>query len=103
MVSRGEIHWLEVEKAGRRPVLVLTADPLAAVLRRVVVAALSTTVRAVDSEVSVGPDDGVPRSSVVNLLDLRVVPAALLVERMTVLGPDRMHEVCDALAFTTGC
>lgn len=103
MVSWGEIHWLEVEDAGRRPVLVLTATPLAAVLQRVLVAGLTTTVRRVDSEVAVGPDDGVPRESVINLLDIRSVPTALLVERVTVLDPAKMRAVCLALAFATGC
>lgn len=103
MVSRGEIHWLEVEEAGRRPVLVLTADALAPVLRRVLVAGLTTTVRGVDTEVAVGSDDGLPRYGAVNLLDVRGVPAALLVERLAVLRPGRMRDVCDALAFATGC
>ncbi len=103
MVRRGEVHWLEVEGAGRRPVLVLTADELAPVLRSVVVAGLTTRVRGVATEVAVGPDDGVPRASVVNLLDVRPVTAALLVERVASLGPERMREVCAALAFATGC
>ena len=51
----------------------------------------------------VGAGDGLPRSSVVNLLDLRVVPVALLVEPITTLASDRMRDVCDALAFATGC
>ncbi|MBA2316326.1 MAG: type II toxin-antitoxin system PemK/MazF family toxin [Euzebyales bacterium] len=93
MVSRGEIHWHEVEEAGRRPVLVLTADALAPVLRRVLVAGLTTTVRGVDTEVAVGSDDGLPRDGAVNLLDVRGVPAALLVERLAVLRPDRMRAV----------
>lgn len=103
MVTRGEVHWLEVEGAGRRPVLVLTADALAPVLQRVLVAGLTTTVRGVDTEVEVGPDDGVPRESAINLLDIRPVPASLLVERITILGPEQMRSVCDALAFATGC
>jgi mRNA-degrading endonuclease toxin of MazEF toxin-antitoxin module len=57
----------------------------------------------VDTEVSVGPEDGVPRASVVNLLDLRPVPTALLVERITTLGPERMRAVCESLDFATGC
>ncbi|CAN5254131.1 type II toxin-antitoxin system PemK/MazF family toxin [soil metagenome] len=103
MVSRGEVHWLEVPDLGRRPVLVLTATELVASLRRVVVVGLTTTVRGVATEVAVDVDDGVDRPGVVNLLDLRVVPTALLVERMTTLSPVRMMEVCAALAFTTGC
>lgn len=81
----------------------LTADALTPALRQVLVAGLTTTVRGVDTEVEVGPVDGVPRDSAVNLLDVRPVPAALLVERLTVLGPERMRAVCAALAFATGC
>lgn len=102
-MRRGEIHWLEVEDLGRRPVLVLTADELLSSLRRVVVAGLTTTVRGVASEVAVGRDDGVDRPSAINLLDLRVVPAALLVERMTTLSSERMAAICEALRFATGC
>lgn len=102
-MRRGEVHWLEVEDLGRRPVLVLTASDLVDSLNRVLVAGLTTTVRDVASEVLVGPDDGVVKPSTVNLLDVRVVPRALLVERMTTLSEERMHAVCAALDFVTAC
>jgi mRNA-degrading endonuclease toxin of MazEF toxin-antitoxin module len=35
VVARGEVHWLEVEHDKRRPVLVLSPDPLVAALRKV--------------------------------------------------------------------
>jgi len=50
-----------------------------------------------------GRRPGVARPSVVNLLDVRPVPAVLLVEPITTLGPERMQAVCDALRFATGC
>jgi mRNA interferase MazF len=103
VVRRGEVHWLEVEDLGRRPVLVLTADELLSSLRRVLVAGLTTTVRGVATEVPVDESDGVSKSGVVNLLDVRVVPQALLVERVTALSPTKMAEVCAALVFATGC
>ena len=103
LVKRGEVHWLELPDLGRRPVLVLTATDLAESLDRLVVAGLSTTVRDVATEVPVGLDDGLPKDGAVNLVDLRVVPRSLLVERVTSLGPDKMHDVCAALAFSTGC
>lgn len=102
-MTRGEVHWLEVEDLGRRPVLVLTASELVPSLRRVVVAGLTTTVRGVATEVLVDTEDGVDKAGAVNLLDLRVVPSALLVERMTTLSPERMAQVCAALRFATGC
>lgn len=102
-VRRGEIHWLEVEDLGRRPVLVLTSSELIDSLRQVVVAGLTTTVRNVVTEVPVGPDLGVTKPSAVNLLDVRTVPRALLVERMTELDESTMATVCGALGFSTGC
>lgn len=103
MVARGEVHWLEVEDDKRRPVLVLSPDALAAALRKVVVVPLTTTVRDVPTEVVLGPRDGVPKPSAANCNDVRAVPRALLVERVTTLGHDRMLEVCAALRRATGC
>lgn len=103
MVARGEVHWLEVEDDKRRPVLVLSPDPLAAALRKVLVVPLTTTVRDVPTEVALGPRDGVPRESVANCNDVRAVPRSLLVERVTTLSQDRMLEVCVALRWATGC
>lgn len=103
MVSRGEVHWLEVEHDKRRPVLVLTPQPLAALLRKVLVAPLTTAIRGVPTEVMVGREDGVPRDSAVNCNDVRAVPAALLVDHVTDLSHGRMLEVCAALRVATGC
>jgi mRNA interferase MazF len=103
VVARGEVHWLEVEDDKRRPVLVLSPDPLVAALRKVLVVPLTTTVRNVPTEVSLGPGDGVPRESAANCNDVRAVPRTLLVERVATLGQDRMLEVCAALRRATGC
>lgn len=103
MVARGEVHWLEVEDDKRRPVLVLSPDPLAAALRKVLVVPLTTTVRDVPTEVALGPRDGVPKESVANCNDVRAVPRSLLVEKVTTLGQARMLEVCVALRWATGC
>jgi mRNA interferase MazF len=103
VVARGEVHWLEVEDDKRRPVLVLSPDPLVAALRKVLVVPLTTTVRNVPTEVSLGPGDGVPRESAANCNDVRAVPRTLLVKRVATLGQDRMLEVCAALRRATGC
>jgi mRNA interferase MazF len=58
LVGRGEVVWLEGEDAGRRPVLVLTRDEALQRLRNVVVALITRTVRGIDTEVELGPDDG---------------------------------------------
>ena len=43
--------------------------------------------------------DGVPSSCVVNLDDLTTIPKALLQRRLTVLSPEKMQQVDDAIRF----
>ena len=50
MVSRGEVWWSEDREFGRRPFLVLTRDPALAVLKRPLVAPLTSRVRNVSTE-----------------------------------------------------
>jgi mRNA interferase MazF len=60
VVARGEVRWLELEEEGRRQVLVLTRDEALPRLRNVVVALVTRTVRGIETEVELGPADGMP-------------------------------------------
>ncbi len=103
MVTRGEVVWLELELEGRRPVVVLTRDTALPTLRNVVVALVTRTIRGIETEVQIGPDDGMPVECAVSLDNLRTVPQALLTESITRLSPRRMDEICRALSQATGC
>ena len=67
MVARGEVRWLELEEEGRRPVLVLTRDEALPRLRNIVVALVTRTVRGIETEVEIGPADGMPVECAVSL------------------------------------
>ena len=103
LVVRGEVCWLELEQEGRRPVVVLTRDEAVPRLRNVVVALLTRTIRGIDTEVELGPEDGMPVACVVSLDNLRTVPKALLTESITQLNPERIDAICLALTRATGC
>jgi mRNA interferase MazF len=103
LVSRGGVYWLELEVEGRRPVCVLTRNEAIGSLRNVVVALITTRRRNLQSEVAVGPDDGLPRECVISLDNVRTVPQGLLVEPITVLSAARFAEVCGALNSASGC
>jgi mRNA interferase MazF len=103
LVARGEVRWLELEEEGRRPVVVLTRDEALPRLRNVVVALVTRTVRGVETEVELGPGDGMPIACAISLDNLRTVPQALLTEPITRLEPARMSAICQALAHATGC
>jgi len=103
LVTRGEVSWLELEQEGRRPVVVLTRDEALPTLRNIVVALVTRTVRGLDTEVELGPEDGMPVACAVSLDNLRTVPKALLTESITQLDAERMDAICRALTRATGC
>ncbi|MEX1141553.1 MAG: type II toxin-antitoxin system PemK/MazF family toxin [Thermoleophilaceae bacterium] len=102
-MSRGDVCWLELPDEGRRPVCVLTREAALPVLSQVTVALVTKTVRGIPTEVRLTDDDGMSGECAISLDNLRVVPKALLTERIAGLSGARMHEVCRALAVATGC
>jgi mRNA interferase MazF len=93
LVARGEVAWLELEQEGRRPVVVLTRDEAIPQLRNIVVALVTRTIRGIDTEVQIGPADGMPVECAISLDNLRTVPRSLLTEPITRLGAARMDEI----------
>ncbi len=63
----------------------------------------TTTVRGLATEVELGPEDGMPRSCVLNADHVGTADKMFLTEQITELGPERMSEVCRALAYATSC
>lgn len=96
-------RWLELEEEGRRPVVVLTRDEALPRLRNVVVALVTRMIRGIETEVEIGPTDGMPVASTVSLDNLRTVPGALLTERITKLDSAKMDAICRALGRSAGC
>ena len=86
-----------------RPVLVLTRDAVIDLLDTVMVAPITTTIRGIPSEVLVGQAEGLHHDSAVNLDHVQTVAKARLGRRLGNLGPDRMSEVCAALAIAVNC
>jgi mRNA interferase MazF len=103
LVERGDVCWLELADEGRRPVLVLTRDEAIPVLRNVIVALVTRTVRGIPSEVQLDESDGMPIECAISLDNLRTVPRALLTERITTLDAAKMEGVCRALSAATNC
>jgi mRNA interferase MazF len=102
-VTRGEVWWFEIPELGRRPMLILTRSAAIPVLRNVLAAGITRTIRDIPTEVPLGSDDGMPHECVVILDDVRVIPKAFAVESLVLLQPERLHAVCRALAIATGC
>lgn len=95
--------WSEDPLLGRRPVLVLSRGAVLGTLARPLVAPLTTRVRRLPTEVALDASDGVPQDCVVSLDNVQPLAKTLLVERVTSLRPERLDEVCRALAVAVEC
>jgi mRNA interferase MazF len=87
---------------GRRPALVVTRSRAARRLNRIVVAPVTRSIRGIDTEIALGPDEGLREPSVASFDNLRIILRAKLTERVGTLGP-RRDEICRALAALADC
>ena len=103
-LRRGEIFLLDFARPDkRRHVLILSRQPLIDSLHSVTVAAITSTLRGSPTEVALGPEEGLKRESCVNLCNIFTVPKERLRRFVGFVRPERMREVCRALAIATGC
>ena len=66
------------------------------------VAEVTTNMRGLDAEVTLGPADGMPRPCVVNLDSLATIRRSMLSSLITTLGSARMHDVERAMHLALG-
>jgi mRNA interferase MazF len=102
-MNRGEIWWYELPELGRRPGCILTRQAAIPVLKAVLVAPATRTIRGIPTEVRVGRADGMPAEWVLNFDSLLTIPKGLLVARITTLPEARLSHLCAALAIAAGC
>ena len=103
-LSRGDIWMYEFDSPDkRRPVVILSRQAVIPLLRTVMVAPITSTVHGVPSEVLVGTEHGLKRTSAINLDHVQTVDKQRLTKFVAHLGGGVMNEVCRALAAATGC
>lgn len=98
---QGDVWWAETESK-RRPVLVVTRTEAVPVLKWVVVAPVTRTIRGIPTEIRLGSEDGLRDECVASFDDLQPLNRASLIERIASLGPRRL-EICRALAALADC
>ncbi len=99
---QGEIWWAEPEDEKRRPVLVVTRSEATPVLAGIVVAPIFRTMRGIPTEISLGPEEGLPVECAASFDNLQRISRFVLSERAGGLGA-RRHEICDALRTLADC
>ena len=89
------IHLASLDKT--RPVLVLTRDIAVGRLRTVTVAAITSTIRGLATEVPVGPDNGLDHDSVVNLDNVFTIDHRSLGRRVGFLSDSQEPALAEAV------
>jgi mRNA interferase MazF len=103
-MNRGEVRWYNFQPPDkRRPIVILTRDSAIDVLTGIVVAPITSTIRAIPTEVLLLPEtDGAYTESVVNLDNIYTVPKSKIGGLITILSPKKMAAVEKALCFALG-
>ena len=103
MVARGEVWWGESPDEKGRPYLVVSRDSANAVMKRVLVAPITSRVRSIPSELPVGSDEGLPIDSVASFDNLQPFPTAMLTRRLGKLADARLNLICVVAGATLDC
>lgn len=82
-----------------RPVLVLTRDTARAVMTKVTVAPITSTVKGLSSEVAVGRANGLEHDSAISIDNVVTIPADLLGRSLGFLSPDQEHDLARAIVL----
>lgn len=81
----------------RRPVVVLTRELVRPHLRRVTIAPITSTVRGLSTEVSVGKRNGLEQESVVSCDNVTTIEVESLGEQIGYLLPDQEAALAEAI------
>jgi mRNA interferase MazF len=82
VVAQGDLWLMETPNEKRRPVLVISRDEAIPVLNNVVVAPVTSTIRAIQTCIPVGPDHGLDHDSVATFDNLGAVPKSVLTRHL---------------------
>ena len=102
-MRRGEVWWAELPApAGRRPVVLLSRDEAYAIRNLVTVAPVTTRIRDIPTEVSLGPEEGLPRRCVASMDTITTIPKSALRDRISLLGGEKLEALDGAIRFALG-
>jgi mRNA interferase MazF len=100
--QQGDIWWAEAEDK-RRPVLVVTRSEAVAVLRWILVAPVTRTVRGIPTEVALGEGEGLEVDCVASFDNLQPIRRSFLTHRIGRIDESTAGEICRALAAMADC
>lgn len=102
-MKQGDVYWFTFKEPDkRRPILILTRTPAIRFLTGITIAPITTTIRAIPSEVVLTTADGLFEECAVNLDNIQTIAKAKLGGFITHLRPEKLSAVREALRFAFG-
>lgn len=102
-VRRGEIWMYQFSHPDKkRPVLILTRDSAIPYLHDVTVAPITSTIRDIPTEISVGAEEGLKRPSAVNFDHLQTISKEKLKTFVGSLDHEKLEGAWKAVSFALG-
>jgi mRNA interferase MazF len=102
-MRRGERWWAELDPpAGRRPVVILSRNDAYCAWPLVIIAPVTTHIRDITSEVSLGIAEGMPKECPANLDTITTVPKDCLRSCVSILNNKKLKELDEAIRFALG-
>jgi mRNA interferase MazF len=81
----------------------MTRNEAIPVLRRLIVAPVTRTVRDIPTEIPLGRDEGLPDRCAASFDDLQPVDRGMLTTRVGALAGERRREICQTIAALADC
>ncbi len=99
-MKRGEVWWVEFPlPTGRRPAVLISRAEAYRARSALTVVPLTRTIRTIETEVLLGPADGVPRKSVANADSIATVPKVAIREYICTLARAKVDAIERAIKF----
>jgi mRNA interferase MazF len=103
LVAQAELWLMETPNQKRRPVLIVSRDEVIPVLNNVVVAPVTSTIRAIATCIPVGLNEGIDHDSVATFDNVAAVPKSVLTKRLGRLSVRGRQQICSALDAMANC
>ena len=101
--KRGEVWLADITGDKIRPVVIMTRSAVIPHLHSVIAAPVTSTIRAIPSEVPLGAVEGLLLDSVANFDNIQLIDRQFLIVAIGSLGTAKLSAACAALAHATAC
>jgi mRNA interferase MazF len=99
-MNRGEVRWYKFNPPDKkRPVVILTRDSIIDYLGEVTIAPITSSIRDIPSEVSLGKNDGMPIDCAINCDHIQTVSKSKIGSLITKISADKIEDLKKAICF----